>query len=163
MAPSLERSTTLKLFVDGAGGGTSGFQPRIVPLSVAKRNTDGSEAPLWLTTNPDVPLKTVPVGAPLTLTISGSGWPEPSYSVDVSVPLFATHHGVVGPDTRPHAFFRLGSVVAATPGLSETSLVILYESSLALAGELVAAAVLAASNSATTPDVHTDPFSMMAL
>jgi hypothetical protein len=48
------------------------FQPRMVPLSVAKMNA----APAAPTGNaPAVPLNTVPVGAPGTLTTSGSGFP----------------------------------------------------------------------------------------
>src|SRR5438034_11460477 len=34
-APTRRRFTTVKAFVDGGGGGTPGFQPRIRPLAVA--------------------------------------------------------------------------------------------------------------------------------
>ena len=37
------------------------------------------------------------------------------------VPLSETHHGVVGPETRPQALTISGSVTGATPGWSETS------------------------------------------
>src|SRR5207244_2966573 len=77
--------------------------------------------------------KTAPVGAPLTpeapgtLTISGlpPGWgtPWPLYSVLVPVPLLATHMGPPGPIARPQGLIRLGSVVIARPGTSETRLV----------------------------------------
>jgi hypothetical protein len=73
------------------------------------------------TTNPGLPLNTIPVGPPGTLTSSGIFAPAPVYSVDVPETLFADHHGVVGPATSPHAFTRSGSVVGAIPGWSETS------------------------------------------
>jgi hypothetical protein len=38
-----------------------------VPLSLAKINSAGSDLPFALTTKPKPPLKTVPVGAPLTM------------------------------------------------------------------------------------------------
>ena len=56
-----------------------------------------------------------PVGAPPGIeTVSGSfatGVPPtaPEYRVDTSVPLSATHAGVVGPKASPHAFTRFGS------------------------------------------------------
>ena len=102
-------STILNALVEGAGIGTFGFQPRITPLSVANRNTDGPSAPSCVTWNPEPPLNTVPVGAPPTVTTSGIGLPFPSYSVEVFEWLFATHHGVLGPETRPHAFTRFVS------------------------------------------------------
>ena len=109
IALSLRMSTTRNAFVDGAGAGTFGLQARITPLSVSKMNSAGPEAPLFDTTNPEPPLNTAPVGAPATLTINGNGLPLPSYSVDVLEWLLATHHGVLGPATSPHAFTRLGS------------------------------------------------------
>src|SRR4051812_2821386 len=109
MASWPDMSTTLNALGDGAGAGTFGFHPRIVPDSPANRNSDGPESPMCETTKPDPPLKTVPVGAPNTFTTNGSGVPVPSYNVEVSVPLFATHQGVCGPATSPHAFLRFGS------------------------------------------------------
>src|ERR687888_648734 len=51
-------------WVDGAGGGTAGLQPVIVPASESKMNSAGPLAlPEW-TTKPSVPLNTCPVGAP---------------------------------------------------------------------------------------------------
>ena len=41
-----------------------------------------------------------------------------SYSVDRSVPLSATHHGVAGPATRPQAFTRCESVASVTSGVT---------------------------------------------
>jgi hypothetical protein len=48
-------------------GSTFGFQPLIVPLSLAKMNAAGPDLAPKLTTKPEPPLKTVPVGAPLTM------------------------------------------------------------------------------------------------
>ncbi len=70
--------TTLNECVEGIGGGTFGFQPRIVPPSVANRNTDGPEEPAWWTLKPVPPLNTSPVGASLTPTTSGFAAPVPS-------------------------------------------------------------------------------------
>ena len=101
---------------------TPGFQPRIFPSSVENRNSEGPDTPSWLTTKSELPLNTVPVGAPFTLTTSGMVAPVPSYRVETLVPLSATHHGVVGPAARPQALTRFGSTLAAAPGTSETSL-----------------------------------------
>ena len=68
-------------------------------------------------------LKTIAGRAAWTVTTSACFCPsEPRYRVDLLVPLSATHHGVVGPETSPQALTRSGSVVGcATPGWSETS------------------------------------------
>src|SRR5437867_1085202 len=50
--------------VDGGGGGTPGFQPVTSPTSESKRKAAGPLAAPECTTNPGVPLKTCPVGAP---------------------------------------------------------------------------------------------------
>src|SRR6266511_3587149 len=113
MAPTLERSTATCAWSDGAGGGTPGFQPRIVPSSLANRNSAGPDAVPLETTKLEVPLKTAPVGPPPTRTSSGIFAPAALYRVDRSVPLSATHQGVVGPAVRPQALTRLGSVVSA--------------------------------------------------
>src|SRR3954452_16032014 len=110
MAPTSERSAAGWAMCDGGGGGTPGLQPRIVPSSVEKMNSAGPEFVPSLTTNPGVPLNTRPVGEVGTWTTSDCGTPSPSYSVDRSVPLSATHHGVEGPAARPQPFTRLGSV-----------------------------------------------------
>src|SRR6266511_6356695 len=123
MAPAPERSTPISVCVDSGGGGTAGLHPRIVPASVAKMNREEPELVPSLTTNPEPPLNTNPVGPPATLTTSGTALPDPSYSVETSVSLSATHHGVVGPATSPHALTRWASVLAASPGWSETSFV----------------------------------------
>src|SRR6266536_3518202 len=112
MAPAPERSTPISVCVDSGGGGTAGLHPRIVPASVAKMNREEPELVSTLTTNPEPPLNTSPVGAPGTLTTSGRALPDPSYRVERSVSLSATHQGVVGPATSPHAFTRWESVLA---------------------------------------------------
>src|SRR5436309_1426670 len=127
MAPAPDRSTTTSVLVDGVPAGTTGFHPRMVPLSVANRKRAGPACGPCPTTNSGPPLNTVPVGAPATCTTSDWGMPAPSYSVERSVPLSATHHGVVGPAARPHALTRFGSVCAAWPGRSDTSFVTRYE------------------------------------
>src|SRR3954466_3310728 len=70
-----------------------------------------------------VSLKTVPVGPGCVVTTSGCFAAKGFvlYSVDVDVPLFATHSGVVGPNERPHGLTRSGSVTGATPGWSDTT------------------------------------------
>src|SRR5919198_1428794 len=120
MASTSDRSATMNDWVENGGGGTFGFQPRMVPLSVAHMKTDGPELSPWRTTKLSLSLKTIPVGAPATWTTSGNGVPSPVYRVDTLVPLSATHHGVVGPATSPQALTRFGSVCAATPGWSDT-------------------------------------------
>ena len=71
----------------GTGGGTFGFQPLIVPSSLAKMKNAGPCAPPLDTSNPDPVLPTTPVGAPAppapaTLTTSGvaPNWAMPSPS-----------------------------------------------------------------------------------
>src|SRR5262249_31291330 len=89
---------------------------------------------------PVIPAKTVPVGPPSTSTTSDWIAPALLYSVDRSVPLSATHHGLVPPRVRPQALTRCGSVTAAAPGTSETSGVTMYEPSGGVAGKAVATA-----------------------
>jgi hypothetical protein len=60
-------------WVEGAGGGTPGFQPVTSPASESKMNRAGPLASPARTTNPAVGLKTCPVGAPPgMLTTSGA-------------------------------------------------------------------------------------------
>src|SRR5207344_2307696 len=102
---------------------TVGDQPMIVPPSVAKRNRAEPLLPFWLTLNAAaLPLKTVPVGAPGTATVSADFAPTPLYSVEVFEPLFAVHHGVVGPALRPHPLTSDASAAGAPPAaVSPTS------------------------------------------
>ena len=77
-------------------------------------------------------LKTWPVGSPLgmptTRDAGSSGLPAiaPLYRVVLSVPLSETQIGVVGPAAMPHGFTRLGSVLRATPGISDSRFVCRY-------------------------------------
>jgi hypothetical protein len=105
-------------------------QPRIAPLSVSKMNAAGpSVGSVSVGTRklPGTPAKTTPVGLVGTLTTNGGdggggkGVPAKLYSVDTLGSLSDTHHGLVGPRASPHALTRFGSVVAARPGMSDTS------------------------------------------
>ena len=101
---------------------TLGAQPEIVPCSVANRKNDGPLVVPFVTTKLAgticvEPLNTIPVGAPPSAepvvpgiaTTSGTMWPAPSYSVDVALPLLATHTGPNGLNTIPQALIRFGS------------------------------------------------------
>src|SRR5689334_24281674 len=72
-------------------------------------------------TKPAVGLNTVPVGPPGTETTRPCFTPAALYRVDLLVPLSETHHGVVGPEVRPHAFLRSGSVSGANEDWLEIS------------------------------------------
>src|SRR4029453_5630451 len=113
MAPTLERSAATCAWAEGAGGGAPGFHPRIVPSSLANRNSAGPDAVPLETTKLGVPLKTAPVGPPPTSTSRGTFTPAAVSRVGRSVPLSATHQGLVGPAVRPQALTRLGSMVSA--------------------------------------------------
>src|SRR4051812_22283356 len=54
--------------------------------------------------NWSVSLNTMPVGSTCVATVSGAlaGAGFVTYSVDVDVPLFELHNGVVGPNAMPH-------------------------------------------------------------
>src|ERR1700679_4064005 len=85
-------------------GLTPGFQPLMVPSSVAKIKIAGE--PLILKS--DVPLKTMPVGVPGPSppavgikTFRGTLVPSPWYSVAQPEALSLTHHGEVGLLTKP--------------------------------------------------------------
>src|ERR1700722_10211741 len=61
------------------------------------------------------------------VTTSGTMAPVlPLYKVAKPVPLSETHQGLVAEDDNPHGLTRLGSVIAATPGISETRLFCRY-------------------------------------
>src|SRR5436190_630205 len=118
-APAAELSTATTACVPL----TAGFQPRIVPLSVAKMKRAGPEVVPFVTTKLGPPLKTTPVGAPATPTRSGIVAPVlPLYSVDESVPLSATHQGDVVLATSPQALTRAGSTWSAGTAPSDTRL-----------------------------------------
>src|SRR5207302_5421621 len=88
-----------------------GCHPRICPFSVEK--TKKARA-----ANDQ---NTAPVGCTGTLTTSDCGVPSAVYSVDLSVPLSATHHGVVAPAVNPQPLTRFGSVWAAAPATFDVS------------------------------------------
>src|SRR5439155_22102527 len=69
-----------------------------------------------------LPLKTCPVGPPGTLTVSGIFVPVPLYRVVVFVPLFETHHGVVGPAEMPQALTSDASLASVTSVLTVQTL-----------------------------------------
>src|SRR4029434_6702700 len=102
---------------DGGGGGTAGFHPEIMPASLEKMKTAGPLAPSFDTTKPlGVPpgpllLKTMPVGAPPGMETTNDGITSKSalYSVDVSLPLLAIHHGDDELAASPHALTTLAS------------------------------------------------------
>src|SRR5579862_8340466 len=149
---------------------TFGFQPAIVPSSVAKRKKAGPETPSFeITKSVDVGssvLKAWPVGAPTApapaeagagiATTRGCGLPAPSYSVVTPAWLSETQMGVPGPTDVPHGFLRLGSVCAASPGMSETRFACRYERVTippppAEAGRALAENAVAAKIAATAP------------
>src|SRR5205823_10026947 len=102
---------------------TAGFQPEIVPSSLAKMKRAGPEAKPLVTAKLVVPLNTTPVGAPGTVTVRPSLAPVlPLYSVATAVPLSDTHHGEVPLETRPQAFTRSGSTRSAGTAPSDTRL-----------------------------------------
>src|SRR5437867_8478134 len=107
---------------------TAGFQAEIVPSSVTNINRAGLPE---VTSKSVLSLKTAPVGAAGLLppegggivTTKGTASPAPLYSVETPVPLSATHHGLVELRASPQGFTKLGSVLAARLGMSETRLI----------------------------------------
>src|SRR5262249_9521812 len=102
---------------------------------------------------PAMPANTAPVGPPSTPTTSGTiemVVPLLEYSVDLSFPLSATHHGLLGLRVSPQALTRFGSVMAAAPGTSETSGVTVYEPSGGAADSGAAAASVRVETAATS-------------
>src|ERR1700759_1462335 len=90
---------------------TVGDQPRIVPASVAKRKRAAPLFPFWETVkSAALPLKTGSVGPPGTAAVRATLLPAPLHSVEVFVPFFDVHHGVVGPALRPQPLTRFASV-----------------------------------------------------
>src|SRR5262245_10434564 len=104
--------------------GTFGFQPVTAPDSEAKMYAAGPLSTPLLTTKSAVPLKTCPVGDPPGIvTLNGAliGLPltSPVYTSLTPVP-WDDAQNASGPTTRPQALTRVGSVIGATPGWSET-------------------------------------------
>ena len=111
---------------------TSAFVPDTAPLqalstpaSESKMKFAGALPVAVLTTKSLVGLNTVPVGAPpgmftVSATICGMlPLTPPPYSVETLEPLSATHSGDVGLADCPQGLTRFGSVIRATPGMSE--------------------------------------------
>ena len=128
------------------------------PDSESKRKSAGPLPVGVCTTKSLVELNTVPVGAPCgMLTTSGTiagmlPSTPPLYRVETSAPLSATHSGEVGLADCPHGLTRLGSVIRATPGMSEMRFVCWYRggSAAVATGITTAAAAAAAAN----PPLH---------
>src|SRR6516164_6046884 len=116
---------------------TFGFQPRIVPSSVAKMKNDLPDMEPWEITKSFVALNTMPVGVPpvgapgagIVTTRgepTGKACPFALYRVDTPDPLSETQNGEVELETRPQGLTRLGSVKRATPAMSETKFTRVY-------------------------------------
>src|SRR5215831_15913696 len=100
-------------------GSTPGFQPTMVPSSVANRKTAGAVCVPSVILNAPLPramLNTVPVGVPLApvgspgagmLTTNGCGMPAVSKRVDTPALLSATQNGpLVGASEMPQGLTR---------------------------------------------------------
>src|SRR3989454_1213319 len=97
-------------------------------------------------------LKTIPVGAPATLTLRFTFVPSARYNVEKSTPLSETHQGVVGPATSPHALTRRASTPGPGGPRFETSGVITYAFGFcAAAGDAASTATVARANT-SRPD-----------
>src|SRR5262245_38387284 len=106
-------------------GSTVGFQPEMVPSSVANRNRAGPWRMPADTTKSELLLKAIPVGAAVPVFPGGSGMvttigaaggkalPEPSYTVDTPVPLSEIQKGPAGEAVMPHGLTRCLSRCAA--------------------------------------------------
>jgi hypothetical protein len=60
--------------------------------------------------------------------------PAPSYRVAVAVPVLETQKGEVAEKATPQGLTRLGSVLLARPGTSDTRLYVLYASAKSVVG-----------------------------
>src|SRR5216683_2898858 len=94
---------------DGGGGGTPWFQPKILPSSVAKMNTEGPDAAPFETTNCVPAFETAPVGAFGTWTTSETAVPSARYSVVALAPLSDTHQGEGASVVSPQPLTRFAS------------------------------------------------------
>src|SRR4029453_8578206 len=112
----------MKAWCDGAGGGTAGLHPTIVPSSLAKRKRAGPLNVPSLITKLALPLNTMPVGLPGTCTTSDGGLPAPSYRVDVPESALATHQRLPMLRAMPHELIRFRSVFFAGTAPPETRL-----------------------------------------
>ena len=100
-----------------------GFQPEMVPSSVANMNRAGllGGGPGVSKKSVATGLKTLPVGTPCVpppapggiVTTSENATPSPLYTVATPVPLSATHMGLVPLRAIPHPLTRFASVCKA--------------------------------------------------
>ena len=95
----------------------------MIPASLEKMNAASPLAAPFLTMKVPLPalFQTAPVGFPpgIETTNDGIVFVAALYRVDVSLPLFAIHHGDVGLDVSPHALItRLSSNLASFTLLS---------------------------------------------
>src|SRR5882724_7876363 len=116
---------------------TPGFQPEMVPSSVAKMNTDGRPPGMPLSNKKSVrlPLNTTPVGVdcvpagakpgggtttkfpatpPASVKIL-TGFPAPLKRLEVPELLLPIHQGLPEERVSPQGFLRLGSTRTAVP------------------------------------------------
>src|SRR4029453_1532574 len=106
----------------------AGFHPVMSPVWLSKMKRAGRGPSGVGTWKLVVPLNTWPVGEPLaTVTSSailanGGPPPPPRERLEVPGTLFATQTGLVGDSASPHGLTSSGSLIAATPGRSDTAL-----------------------------------------
>src|SRR5262249_4243610 len=125
-------------------------QARIIPSSLAKTKAAGPPLTMKFI---GMPAKIAPVGPPSTPTTSGLieiVVPLLMYSVDLSIPLSATHHRLVAVRASPQPLTRFGSGSVAAPGTAETRFVTVYEPSGGAADSGAAAASVNVETAATS-------------
>src|SRR2546427_3233181 len=97
-------------------------------------------------------LKTMPVGAPATLTLRFTFVPSARYNVEKSAPLSEPHHGVPCPETSPHALTRRVSTPGPGGPRLDTRGVMTYVFAFcAAAGDAASTATVARANT-SRPD-----------
>src|SRR5262245_57044208 len=110
------------------------------PVSLAKMKVLAAEVASPLRVRPEMtkllasPANTCPVGAPLGMltrsdwgvTLNGAPFAPPGYTSLRSAPLDEIQNAMAALSEMPQAFTSVGSVIAATPGWSETRSVARY-------------------------------------
>src|SRR5262245_48211442 len=115
-------------------GSTLLFHPAIVPSSVANNSVLGPDLPPDEMTKPGVALVATPVGAEVpvppgtgmdtsTGEPDGRAWPVASSDSAVRLPFSATDSPLLVPRAMPQGFARVGYVLWARPGPSDTGFV----------------------------------------
>src|SRR5258708_11722673 len=109
---------------------TVGFEPEIVPSSVAKMKNAGFVAATAKAPAPANELNTCPVGFEVPVpsgvgivTTRAGGTPAPLERVVTPIPLSEIQKGLVALAEMPHGLTRWLSVFAAAPGVSASKLV----------------------------------------